>query len=73
MPGRRQMNPTEPQPKPEVICRCSGTTTAQIQRQIDQGVTDLDAISQATGVCSGCGGCEAEVLAFLAGCVGGAG
>ena len=52
--------------KKDIICPCSGTTISQIRKQVEKGVTDLDAISQATGVCSGCGGCECDVLALLA-------
>jgi bacterioferritin-associated ferredoxin len=47
------------------ICICSGTTTAQIKTLIDQGMTDLDSISRATGACSGCGACDFDVLALI--------
>lgn len=57
---------TDPDPRNDLICRCSGTTATQLKRLIAQGITDLEALSQATGVCSGCGGCDADVLAFLA-------
>ena len=52
--------------KKVVICGCSGTTEAQIKKQIDKGVNDLDGISRATGACSGCGACDTEVLALIA-------
>lgn len=60
------MNPSELDRKKDIICRCSGTTITQIRRYADQGVTDLETLSLATGVCSGCGGCDADVLALLA-------
>jgi len=52
--------------KKVVICGCSGTTTAQIKKQIDKGIDDLEGISRATGVCSGCGACDSDVLALIA-------
>lgn len=62
------MNPKPAEPKEDVICRCSGTTVAQIKRLVGQGVDDLDGLSRATGVCSGCGGCDYEVMEILAEC-----
>jgi NAD(P)H-nitrite reductase large subunit len=59
------MTATTPDPRKEVICPCSGTTVAQIQRQLDKGVTDLEGISQATGALSGCGGCEWDIRDLL--------
>jgi len=52
--------------KKDIICGCSGTTTAQIKKQIDKGVEDLECISRATGACSGCGACDVDILAFMA-------
>ncbi|NJD07533.1 MAG: (2Fe-2S)-binding protein [Methylococcaceae bacterium] len=52
--------------KKDVICCCSGTTVAQIKRYVDRGIDDLERISQASGACSGCGGCEADILELLA-------
>ncbi|QSA97635.1 (2Fe-2S)-binding protein [Methylococcus sp. EFPC2] len=60
------MNHTDPDRKKDIICRCSGTTTAQIMRLIDTGIDDLESISRATGACSGCGACDTDVLAFIA-------
>ena len=48
----------------EVMCECSGTTRGKIQRLFEQGL-DMDAISQWTGVNSGCGGCEWDVAQFM--------
>ena len=50
----------------DVVCRCSGTTAAQIKRLVDSGVTDLDGLSRATGACSGCGSCDYDILALVA-------
>lgn len=50
----------------DVVCRCSGTTAAQIKRLVDRGVTDLDGLSRATGACSGCGSCDCDILALVA-------
>lgn len=55
-----------PDTRRDVICRCSGTTLAQIKAQVDKGVTDLDTLSRATGACSGCGACDTDVLLLLA-------
>lgn len=41
-------------------------TAGQIKRLIDQGVSDLDSLSRATGACSGCGACDTDILALLA-------
>lgn len=48
----------------EVMCFCSGTTRAQIQRLFEAGM-DQDAISRRTGALSGCSGCEWDVAEFL--------
>jgi NAD(P)H-nitrite reductase large subunit len=56
----------DPEPNDDKICRCSGTTVAQIKKLFDRGVDDLDGISRATGACSGCGACDSDVLALLA-------
>ena len=50
----------------EVLCPCSGTTRQQILRVLKRGETTLEEVSQATGACSGCGGCEFDVAACLA-------
>jgi bacterioferritin-associated ferredoxin len=60
------MTNTTPDRKKDIICRCSGTTTKQIRRLIDNGVDDLESLSRATGACSGCGACDTDILALLA-------
>ena len=47
-------------PVDDIICQCSGTTRAHIQRLFEQGC-NLDDISRRTGVISGCGGCELDI------------
>lgn len=50
----------------EIVCRCSGTTVKQVRRYLDKGMADLDSISRASGACSGCGGCESDLLGLIA-------
>ncbi len=49
----------------EVVCRCSGATTAAIVSAIGQGCTDLDQISEATRAGVVCGGCIPILKEFL--------
>lgn len=51
--------------KKDVICDCSGTTEQKIRALVDQGIVDLETISRKTGTCSGCGGCEPDVLDLI--------
>lgn len=48
----------------DVMCHCSGTRRAYIQRLFEQGM-DIDAISRWTGALSGCGGCEWDIADLL--------
>lgn len=50
----------------EIICECSGTTVAGVERVFARGIRDLEGVSRATGACSGCGGCDYEVERVLA-------
>lgn len=52
----------------EVICQCSGTTKAKIFELIKKGKDDIDKIASATGACTGCGSCDAQILEILAEC-----
>ena len=47
-----------------VICQCSGTTRAHVQRLFEQGC-NIDDISRRTGVISGCGGCEWDIAQLV--------
>lgn len=58
------MNMTNQNPADEVMCECSGTTRHKIQSLFEQGM-DIEAISQWTGVNTGCGGCEWDIAQFL--------
>jgi len=49
----------------DIICSCSGTTKAQIQALILDGVVDLERISRITGALSGCGGCEFDLQTLV--------
>ncbi|MEW6036852.1 MAG: (2Fe-2S)-binding protein [Pseudomonadota bacterium] len=60
------MNDAAQNGRKDIICRCSGTTTWQIKRQFDKGVTDMNGISRATGACSGCGACDTDIETLLA-------
>ncbi|NQY26282.1 MAG: (2Fe-2S)-binding protein [Piscirickettsiaceae bacterium] len=51
--------------KEDIICDCTGTTYKKVQQLIDDGATTLDEISDATGVCTGCGACDILVLEML--------
>ena len=59
------MNNNDSDRKSNIICRCSGTTIGQIKKQIDKGVDDLESLSRATGACSGCGACDADIMALI--------
>ena len=59
------MNDNQSDKKKDIICRCSGTTTRQIKKHIDNGVDDLESLSNATGACSGCGACDTDILALI--------
>lgn len=48
----------------EVICMCSGTTRGKVRKLFNEGM-DLEAISNWSGVLSGCGGCEWDVATFI--------
>jgi NAD(P)H-nitrite reductase large subunit len=55
------MNAEEDPYLDEIVCPCSGTRRAQILVVLNRGDCSLDAVSRATGACSGCGGCEYDV------------
>ncbi|WP_051938105.1 (2Fe-2S)-binding protein [Ferriphaselus sp. R-1] len=48
-----------------VMCSCSGTRRAYIQRLYQEEGMDLPAISRWTGALSGCGGCEWDIADFI--------
>ena len=48
----------------EIMCTCSGTTRGKIYDLVLQGM-DFAAISQWTGVNTGCSGCEWDIAEFV--------
>jgi bacterioferritin-associated ferredoxin len=48
----------------EIMCVCSGTTRGKIYDLVMQG-KDFEAISQWTGVNTGCSGCEWDISEFV--------
>jgi bacterioferritin-associated ferredoxin len=48
----------------EIMCVCSGTTRGKIYDMVMQG-KDFEAISQWTGVNTGCSGCEWDISEFV--------
>ena len=48
----------------EIMCACSGTTRGKIYDLVLAG-KDFDAISQWTGVNTGCSGCEWDISEFV--------
>jgi bacterioferritin-associated ferredoxin len=61
-----QMN-TQTDSKIEHICHCSGTTSSQIIKLLNQGYSSLEEITRMTGAGAGCGGCEQRLCDLLAG------
>lgn len=51
-------------PADEIMCACSGTTRGKIYDLVMQG-KDFEAISQWTGVNTGCSGCEWDISEFV--------
>lgn len=58
----------KPDEENDVICYCSGTSTAKVQALIANGVDNLESLSRITGACSGCGSCETSILDLMADC-----
>ena len=48
----------------EIMCTCSGTTRGKIDDLVMQG-KDFEAISQWTGVSTGCSGCEWDIAELV--------
>ena len=58
------MTDEKPNPADEIMCACSGTTRGKIYDLVMQG-KDFEAISQWTGVNTGCSGCEWDISEFV--------
>lgn len=59
------MNNVNPNQQADIICPCSGTRKEKIIQLIDNGMDNLQDISAATGVCSGCGSCDVLVMELI--------
>jgi len=55
----------KPTTREDIICDCTGTTREKVQQLIDDGADSLDAISDATGACTGCASCDILVMEML--------
>lgn len=51
----------------DIVCPCSGTRLARLRQRFSDGLRTLEELSDATGVCSGCAGCESDVVEILNG------
>lgn len=57
----RIMAPMDEVDEEMVVCACSGTRLSQLKKRFADGLTTLEELSDATGVVSGCGGCEWDI------------
>lgn len=51
--------------KDKIICGCTGTTEAKIQKLRDDGVDSLERIADITGASTGCGSCDILIQEIL--------
>lgn len=51
----------------DIVCPCSGTRLSRLRQRFADGLKTLEALSDATGVCSGCAGCESDVAELIEG------
>jgi NAD(P)H-nitrite reductase large subunit len=58
------MNNKQPN-KQEIICFCTGTTKAQIEALISNGMNTIAEIAHQTGATTGCGACDYSILKLL--------
>ncbi len=49
----------------ETICFCGGVTAGQIKEAVEAGHTTLEAVMEATGAATHCGGCKDKVAALV--------
>lgn len=59
------MNNNHSNKQKEVICTCTGTTKAQIQELIDNGMDTAEKIAYQTGAGTGCGACDYLIAELL--------
>ncbi len=55
------MNTFNTEQDEEIICHCTGTSPSKIKTLYKEGCTNFEAMSDRSGVCTGCGGCEDSV------------
>ncbi len=51
--------------KKDIICFCTGTTKQKIIQLIEDGATNIETISSATGAVTGCAGCDVSIMELL--------
>jgi len=49
----------------EIICECMSVTRSELQKLIDQDITNLDTLSRETGACTACRGCLPKILQMI--------
>ncbi|MCI8594223.1 MAG: (2Fe-2S)-binding protein [Oscillospiraceae bacterium] len=49
----------------ETICFCAGVTAGQIKEAVEAGNTTLEAVQEATGAGTHCGGCKDRVAELV--------
>ena len=49
-----------------ILCQCNGVSDRKIRRAIDAGASDVEAIGDACGAGTTCGGCHVWLEAMLA-------
>ncbi len=59
------MNTATTEQDEEIICHCTDTSQGKIKTLFNEGCTSFDAMSERSGVCTGCGGCEDSVRDLL--------
>ena len=53
-------------PATRVVCNCNKVTEGQLCEAIVQGASTIEALSEVTKACTGCGSCKSEVAQILA-------
>jgi assimilatory nitrate reductase electron transfer subunit len=50
----------------ETVCFCTGVTVGDIKAAVEAGNTTLEAVQEATGASTHCGGCKEKVEDLIA-------
>jgi NAD(P)H-nitrite reductase large subunit len=48
------------------VCFCAGVTVGDIKAAVEAGNTTVEAVKEATGAATHCGGCEGKVAKLVA-------